>query len=302
MHLNRLLTACTGLGLSLAMLGCSTVPGLGGAGTIASGSAAGASAQSENSQLEKCAAPLGTVAVVEDKTDPWVGIFAQQYKMTSTVPLLRLIIQQSNCFMVVERGAAFDNAMMERELSRSGEMRSNSNMGQGQLVAADYTLKPSITFSEQTGGAMGGLGGFGLAGLAAGMVAGSMKTNEAATTLLIIDNRSSIQLIAAEGSAQNRDFGMLGGLFGGSAGGVGGAYTKTPEGKVLAAAFLDSYNNVVRSVRTYKAQQVQGGAGTGGMLGVDGGLTPASQALNATAEPVSKAPVKAKKSARKKTK
>lgn len=270
MRLTSAASLLGGLGLSLALFGCSTIPSLGGAGTVASGSAGGETAQAENEQLEKCDAPLGTVAVVEDKTDPWVGIFAQQYKMTSTIPLLRLIIQQSNCFMVVERGAAFDNAMMERELSRAGELRGNSNMGQGQLVAADYTLKPTITFSEQTGGAGGALGGFGLAGLAAGMIAGSMKTNEAATTLLMIDNRSSIQLIAAEGSAKNRDFGMLGGLFGGSAGGVGGAYTKTPEGKVLAAAFMDSYNNVVRSVRTYKAQTIKGGAGTGGALKVDG--------------------------------
>jgi curli biogenesis system outer membrane secretion channel CsgG len=259
---------------------CSTTPSLGGAGTVASGSAAGGNAQGANSQLEKCSEPLGTVAVVEDQNASWRSVFTQQYKMDSTVPLLRLIVQQSNCFLIVERGAAFDNMMMERELSQSGEMRNNSNMGKGQIVAADYTLKPNITFSEQTGGGSLGLGGFGLAGLAAGMVAGSMQSNEAATTLMMIDNRSSIQLVAAEGSAKNTDFGMLGGLFGGSAGGVGGAYNRTPEGKVLAAAFMDSYNNVVRAVRNYKAQSVRGGLGTGGRLGVDGGTTAASQELN----------------------
>jgi hypothetical protein len=38
-----------------------------------------------------------------------------------------LIVQQSNCFLIVEQGVAFDNMTIERELSQSGEMRSNSN-------------------------------------------------------------------------------------------------------------------------------------------------------------------------------
>jgi hypothetical protein len=37
---------------------------------------------------------------------------------------------------------------------------------------------------------------------------------------------------------------------------------------------------MVQSVRNYKAQEVKGGLGTGGTLGVQGGSTPASQALN----------------------
>ena len=44
-------------------------------------------------------------------------------------------------------------------------------------------------------------------------------------------------------------------------------------GKVIVAAFTDSYNNIVRAVRNYKAQAVKGGLGTGGRLGVDGNTT-----------------------------
>jgi hypothetical protein len=36
----------------------------------------------------------------------------------------------------------------------------------------------------------------------------------------------------------------------------------------------------VRAVRNYRAQEVKGGLGTGGTLGVQGGSTPASKALN----------------------
>ena len=63
-----------------------------------------------------------------------------------------------------------------------------------------------------------------------------------------------------------------------AAAGMGG-YTKTPEGKVIASAFADAYNNLVRAAKSYKAQEVKGGLGTGGRLGVQGGSTPASRAL-----------------------
>ncbi|MQM32197.1 MAG: peptidoglycan-binding protein, partial [Candidatus Accumulibacter phosphatis] len=39
----------------------------------------------------------------------------------------------------------------------------------------------------------------------------------------------------------------------------------------IVAAFTDSYNNLVRAVKNYQAQEVKGGLGTGGNLGVQGG-------------------------------
>ena len=58
------------------------------------------------------------------------------------------------------------------------------------------------------------------------------------------------------------------------AGSIGG-YSRTPQGKVIAAAFMDSYNQLVVSLRNYKAQTVRGqGLGGGGRLGVDGGAAP----------------------------
>jgi hypothetical protein len=168
------------------------------------------------------------------------------------------------------------NMMQERALEQSGEMREGSSFGKGQMVAADYTMSPSITFSQKgTGGVGGALGG--LFGRVASGVAGGLKSNEASTTLLLIDNRSGVQLAAAEGSAKNFDFAVGGGIFGGGAGAALGGYTDTPEGKILTAAFMDSYNKLVRAVRNYKAQTVKGGLGTGGRLGVQGGKTPASK-------------------------
>jgi len=261
--------------------GAGTDPKLGGGGTVATGSAGGATSQGASSQLERCDETLGTIAVVEDQSAAWYHTLSQ-YKLGSTVPVLRMMIQQSNCFVVVERGAAMRNMMQERNLSESGEMREGSSFQKGQLVAADYTMSPSITFSQKgtsgAGGALGGLFGRGV-GRAVGVVAGGLKANESSTTLLMIDNRSGVQLAAAEGSAKNYDFNLFGGIFGGGGGGAAGGYTNTPEGKILTAAFMDSYNKVVVATRNYQAQSVKGGVGTGGRLGVQGGSTPASKEL-----------------------
>ena len=135
------------------------------------------------------------------------------------------------------------------------------------MVAADYTMSPTINFSEKGTGGLGGLLGGAVGGVVGGVI-GGLKANEASTTLLLIDNRSGVQLSASQGSAKNYDLrGFGGGFFGGVAG-LGG-YTNTPEGKIITAAFMDSYNHMVRALRNYKAQSVEGGLGTGGSLQVN---------------------------------
>jgi curli biogenesis system outer membrane secretion channel CsgG len=233
-------------------------------------------------ELESCTETLGTLAVVEDRNAAWYHTLRDQYKVQSTVPLIRMLVQKSNCFVVVERGAAMNNMRQERDLEKSGEMRAGSDFGKGQMVAADYSMNPTITFSEHDTGGMGAAIGalshkLGSFGTAAGAVAGKTKTREAATMLTLVDNRSGVQLAAAEGNSSKTDINVWGGLFGGGAAGGAGGYTNTPEGKVLASAFADAYNNLVKAAKSYKAQEVKGGLGTGGRLGVSGGRTPASK-------------------------
>ena len=275
----RVLQTMSMLAAALTLVACGgTMPTLGGGGTVATGSAGGDTAQGASAQMERCNESLGTMAVTEDQSAGWYS-YLSQYKLGSTIPVLRMMVQQSNCFVVVDRSGGLNNAMRERALAGSGEMRADSNMGRGQIVAADYTMSPSITFSQKGGSGIGGaLSAFGgRYGAAMGAVAGGLKSNEASTTLLLIDNRSSVQLAAAVGSASNFDFNLMGGGWTrGSAGSLGG-YTNTAEGKILVAAFMDSYNQIVRAARSYRAQTVKGGLGTGGRLGVDGGTTPASR-------------------------
>jgi len=259
-------SACLFLPLLLSLPACGTSPTLGasGAKTVATGAAGGATSTGANSQLEHCDRSLGTLAIVEESNQPWVSQLTAQYRTQSTVPLLRMIIQQSNCFVIVERGQGMRQMQGERELMQSGELRKTSNFGKGQMVAADYTMTPSITFSQKgTSGVNGLLGG--RIGAVASLIGGSAKSNEASTMLLLTDNRSGIQLAAAEGSARNWDIGGMAGFFQHGLAGASG-FSNTPEGKVLAASFMDSYNQMVRAVRSYKAQSVQGGLGNGGVL------------------------------------
>lgn len=251
--------------------------------TPVTGATAGSTTQNANAQIERCDNSLGTLAVVEDQTQPWYYQLTFDYKLTSTVPLIRMLIQQSNCFVVVERGRAFDQLEFERRLRQMGELRAESNMGPSQLVAADYSMSPMISFSQQNAGGLGAALGFiPYVGSVASLIVGNLRFREAATTLTLVDNRSGVQLAAAEGSSSKTDFGAWSGVFGsGAAGGLGG-YTNTAEGKLLAAAFADAYNRLVAAVRNYKAQQVKGGLGTGGEVGVQGGTTPASKALDNT--------------------
>lgn len=252
--------------------------GSGKAKTVATGSAGGASAQNANQQLERCSASLGTLAIYEDRSESWYNYLRHDLRLPSTIPVIRLLAQQSNCFVIVERGKAMNQMMEERALMKSGELRGNSNFGKGQMVAADYTVTPSITFSSgDTGGAGAVIGA--IFGSAAGAVAGGFKTSDASTVLTLIENRSGVQLAAAEGSARNTDFALFGGLLGGSAGGALGGYSKTPEGKVIVAAFMDSMNNLIRAVKAYKGQTVAGGLGAGGQLGVQGATSASYQGV-----------------------
>lgn len=65
---------CVTLAATTLLLGCegtlptATAPTLGGANTAVTGGAGGAQSQGQNSALERCGEPLGTLAVLEDQT------------------------------------------------------------------------------------------------------------------------------------------------------------------------------------------------------------------------------------------
>ena len=231
---------------------------LGRGGSLATGGAGPNGAVNANAQLERCDSPKGTLAVVEPQSQVLGNL--QRYGLGSPTSVLRMLVQQSNCFQVVERGVAMGNMMQERALARSGELQADSNIGKGQMAVADFIVNPSVVFSENNaggvGGAIGGLLG-GRAGLIAGGIAGGLKFKQAQTSMLLVDARSGIQVAAAEGSAEKADFALGGALFGGGGAASGGGYSNTNEGKMIAASFVDNWNNIVRAIRD-NASLVQG--------------------------------------------
>jgi hypothetical protein len=247
-------------------------------GSVVQG-AAGTDGSTGAKGLEHCAGPMGAVAVVEPQSEYIYAL--SRYGLQSPVGLIRLMIQQSNCFIVVERGAGMRNLMQERDLAAGGQTRQNSNMGGGQMVTADFILTPAVVFSENNAGGVGG-GLLGRVSPVAGAVVGGLKFKEAQTSMLLADSRSGVQVAAAEGSTRKADLRVGAGLFGSSAGVVGGGYGNTNEGKIITAALMDNYNNIVkvvrddpslqRSVGTLKQEATAGGAAKAGAVFNEGDI------------------------------
>ena len=217
-----------------------------GQGGSAVKGAAGTNGSISDNGLEHCDRPMAAMAVVEPQSEYMMAL--SRYNLQSPVSLIRMMIQQSNCFIVVERGQGLRNMEQERALAGAGQVRSGSNIGGGQIVAADFIMTPTVVFSEGNAGGVGGAVG-GLLGRKGALVAGGLKFKEAQTSMLVSDSRSGVQVAAAEGSTKKADMRLGAGLFGGGGGAMGGGYGNTSEGKIIAAAFMDNYNKIVGVVR-----------------------------------------------------
>ena len=270
----KLLQGALALTSVAVLAGCAQMGGgfitKGNSPSDARGGAAGSSSANANASLERCDVPLGTIAMDDGRDKDWYDAFGAATKVTTIEPLLRLAVQQSNCFVITSIG----NSRTEARLSaitdkqrNSGEFRAGSKQHKGQRVAADYLMEPSIIIdNDSTGKVAGGLAGF--LGSGFGALAGSLESKVSVVTLSLNDIRSGVQISASEGNASATNYGAaLGMLGGGAAGGLAG-FSRTPEGKATVAAFMDAYNNMVISLRNYKAQQVKGGLGRGGVLKV----------------------------------
>lgn len=200
-------------------------------------------------QIPTCAKPLGAISVLEpeDATNWWTG---QQLPAPSK--LIKVFVNKSRCFTLVDRGAGLDAAMGERALGSSGELRNKSNVGKGQIKAADYVMVPDLIAqnADAGGNAIGGLLG-GLIGGNAGALLGGVnfKKKTADVVLTVTDVRSTEQVAMAEGSAKKTDIGWGGsaGLFSGSGWGAAGVsgYANTELGQVITLAYLQAYTDIV---------------------------------------------------------
>ena len=152
---------------TLALTACVTPGGgsitTGNAATASTGAAGGASSVNANPSLERCDAPLGTLAVDDGRDKEWYGSFGAATKITTIEPLIRLAVQQSNCFVITSIGSGRTESKLSAITDKqrnSGEFRAGSKQQKGQRVAADYYLEPSIIIdNDAVGGMAAGVGG-----------------------------------------------------------------------------------------------------------------------------------------------
>jgi Uncharacterized protein involved in formation of curli polymers len=198
-------------------------------------------------QVPTCSHKIGTAAIYEPQNRWW-----EPLGLESPEALIKIIVMRSGCFSLVDRGKGFDVAQRERELAGGGQLRQGSNIGKGQVKAADYVLVPDIVSknADASGSAIGGILG-GLIGGGAGAIIGKININSstADVTLTVTDVRSSEQVAMTEGHGSKTDVGFgvgAGGFWGGGFAGAGvSSYQNTKIGQVVTLAYIDAYSKLV---------------------------------------------------------
>jgi len=219
---------------------------------MAKDESSGRKAQSKGMmEIPHCTRNLGTVAIVEPDSQWW-----RELSLGSPEAIIKVFVQKSGCFTLVNRGRSLESSAMERALAESGELQKGSNIGKGQIKAADYFLQPDIVTTNSNsggtniGGVLGGIGG-GLFGRGFGAIAGGLniKKGEANVTLSIVNARTTVEEALTEGYARKSDVsfgGGGGGFFGGTfAAAGGGGYQNTQIGQIIVLAYLDAYIKLV---------------------------------------------------------
>nr|WP_312163511.1 SH3 domain-containing protein [Phenylobacterium sp.] len=207
--------------------------------------------EAASAEVPRCNRKLGTLSITNgDDPRGW-----NQYNLAPPAKLLRSIVQRSGCFNLVDRGAGLNAAQAERDIGSGLGMQRGSNVGQGQIKAADYVLVAEVQAADGNAGgsALAGIAG-GLIGGTAGALVGGIKTRklEANTVLSLTNVRTTETVSVTDGYAVKNDIGWSagGGGFGstGFGGAVGGGYEDTDTGRIVTLAFIQAYSKMVNEL------------------------------------------------------
>jgi curli biogenesis system outer membrane secretion channel CsgG len=210
----------------------------------------------KQAEIPTCSHKIGTLAVREPQNRWWEGL-----GLESPEALLKVFVMKSGCFTLVDRGKGFEMAQQERALSSGGALQQGSNVGMGQVKAADYILVPDIVSKNgnasgtNVGGILGGFIGGGVGALVSSI---NISSKTADVVLTITNVRTSEQQAMEEGHGSKTDVGIgFGGGWGGW-GGFGGAgisnYQNTAIGQVVVLAYIEAYTKLVGDMGGLSAQ------------------------------------------------
>jgi hypothetical protein len=209
--------------------------------------------------LPHCDRPIGVAAVQEPDRDWWSPL-----GLSNPEAVLKMFALQSGCLRMVDRNKGLAMRNQEEGLNNGGELQRGSNLGRGQVLAADYFIIPDIARqnSDSGGGNVAGAFGRMLPG-AFGAIAGSISihSQEASTLITLVDARTTEQLYIAQGNAKKTDVGFGGG--GGYSGWAGfgalagSGYTNTDIGKVIMAAYFNAFVDMVHYMQTQQPGAAQ---------------------------------------------
>ena len=197
--------------------------------------------------VPRCSRKLGTLSIVDgDDPSPWT-----QYSLAPPSKLLKVLVARSGCFNLVDRGSGLQAAQRERDIGGNLGLQRRSNVGQGQIKAADYVLVAEIQGANSNvsgGGGAAAVGGL-LGGRFGGLIGGIKSKKMEANTVLSITNVRTTETIATEdGYAAKSNIAFGGGGFFAVAGGVGGGYDNTDIGRIVTLSFIQAYSKLVNSL------------------------------------------------------
>jgi len=215
----------------------------------------------ETTEVPRCDRPLGTLALVEERsaaspTDGLPAGMAALIRMAEAqngsgqrvdpLPILKILVAQSGCFQIVDRGEGFDALQRERQLAAGGSVAGANN--QATLKAADYLLQAKVIYSDNDSGGSGG----GLGSMFPGGLGFKQKVKASQTLLTLVEVKTGIQQAVATGSARKKDLSILGGgiLTNAGIGALGGNYTSTDMGKITSLAMLDAFRKLTTQAQT----------------------------------------------------
>ncbi len=220
--------------------------------TVALAAPAGAESIKEKTDrkvadIPTCSRNLGAIAIREPDNRWWDGL-----GLASPEALLKVFVRKSRCFTLVDRGKGFELAQQERQLASGGNLQQGSNIGGGQLRAADYILVPDIASknNDSSGTNIGGIiGGFVGGGAGAILANINIHSKTADVVLTITNVRTGEEGPITQGHGSKTDLGFGGGAGWGTWGGFGGAaastYQNTDIGQVVTLAYIDAYTEMV---------------------------------------------------------